>query len=244
MAGHERRKKRREDVKRRASRGTGYYRRCMVLGCKNAPSALSGKGLNRRYCRAHEDQYERHGSYFKKSYTAAQVTPFRTASLRWLKANQADPMVHRAVEAIMALYRQAGPHIEAFRLRGLPPEERARAAWARLREAEVDPLQPLAAWLAVELALLVDPQSESKPEFKQVQAAKLVHRMASGSHRRWEQVRAGGRIVVKEMHTYPASRGRVLRHIGEQLERAVELVAAYRLDEIRVAMTAPVPITA
>jgi hypothetical protein len=93
--------------------------------------------------------------------------------------------------------------------------------------------------LAVELTLLADPQAERKPEFKQVQAAKLVHRMANGSHKRWEQERAGGRIVVKELHKYPASRGRVLWHIGEQLELAVELVAAYRLGQIVASMKAP-----
>src|SRR5215475_1738246 len=161
---YERTKKRREDVKRRVSSAAGEYARCKVLDCKNQPSASSGKGLNRLYCRAHEDHYERHGSYFKSSYTAHQVDPYRAAALRWLKANQKDPMVHRAVETIRALYRRAGPHIESFRLRGLTPEERAGAAWARLREAEVDPLRPIAAWLAIELVLLADPQAERKQE--------------------------------------------------------------------------------
>ena len=34
------------------------------------------------------------------------------------------------------LYGRAGPFVEVFRLRGLTPQERARAAWARLREAK------------------------------------------------------------------------------------------------------------
>ena len=77
------------------------------------------------------------------------------------------------------------PHVEAFRLRGLPPQDRARAAWARLRKAGVDPRRPVAAWLAIEMLVRDDLQADQRNEFKRVQAAKLVHRMASGSHRRW-----------------------------------------------------------
>lgn len=224
--------KRREDVKRRVSRASGDYLRCKVVGCPNPPSSSSGEGLNRLYCRRHQDHYARHGSYFKTSYTAAQINPHRKAALRWLKVNGGDPDVRQAVNAIRALYRSGGPSVEAFRLRGLAPNERANAAWARLRVAAVDPLQPIAAWLAIELTVLSDPQPERKVEFRRVQAAKLVHRMASGSHKRWEQERPGGRMVVVEMHKYPASRGRVLRHIGEQLERAADLLTAHRLPEI------------
>ncbi|TIS93567.1 MAG: hypothetical protein E5W99_07910, partial [Mesorhizobium sp.] len=49
---------------------------------------------------------------------------------------------------------------------------------------------------------------------------KLVHRMASGTHKRW-----GEGSTATELHVYPRPRGRVLRHMGEALEKAVELVA-------------------
>jgi hypothetical protein len=74
------------------------------------------------------------------------------------------------------------------------------------------------------MILQADPQGERKAEFKRVQAAKLVHRMASGSHKRWERQRSDGRISVHEIHKFPHSRGQVLRYIGEGLERAAELV--------------------
>jgi hypothetical protein len=108
-------------------------------------------------------------------------------------------------------------------LRGRTPETRARAHWARLRKAKVDPLEVVAAWLAVEMAIANDPQPVNTREFKRVQAAKLVHRMASGTHKRWDTV---------ELHVYPRSRGRVLRHIGASLEEAFELLVAHRLDAI------------
>jgi hypothetical protein len=68
-----------------------------------------------------------------------------------------------------------------------------------------------------------DPQAERKAEFKQVQAAKLVHRMASGTHRRW-----GEGPTATELHVYPRPRGRVLRYMGEALENATELLVQHR----------------
>jgi hypothetical protein len=83
----------------------------------------------------------------------------------------------------------------------------------------------LAAWLAVDSAIRADAQPERRAEFRRVQAAKAVHRLASGTHKRWERERPGGGKQVEELHKYPHSRGRVLRHLGEQLERIAESLA-------------------
>lgn len=119
-------------------------------------------------------------------------------------------------------------------------EQRAKALWARLRKAEIDPRRVVAAWLAVEMIVADDPQPVSTAEFKRVQAAKIVHRMASGTHKRWEREQpdpswSGLRTitVVEEKHWYPRSRGRVLRHVGTDVEQAVELLAQHHLEEIR-----------
>lgn len=175
------------------------------------------------YCRRHADHHERHGSYTKTSYTATQLRPYRKAAESWLRANESERAVQLAVRAVEGLYGRAGPHVEAFRLRGLSPKDRAMAAWARLREAKVDPMRPLAAWLAIELILRADPQAETKAEYKRVQAAKLIHRMASGSHKKWERQRPDGRTVVQVLRKFPHSRGQVLRHLGQQIERAAEM---------------------
>ena len=193
------------------------YTYCRILGCPNPASAGTPKGLNRLYCRKHEDHFEVHGSYTKKSYTAKEIDPYRRKAMRWLKENQDDPHVARAIKGIERLYRSSGSLVEAFRLRGLTPQERAKVAWARLREAKVDPMKPLAAWMAVEMIFLDDPQPELKQHFKWVQAAKIVHRLASGSHKRWEQEGYDGKVKVVELHKYPRSRGRVLLHMGKQL---------------------------
>ncbi len=122
--------------------------------------------------------------------------------------------------------------MEAFRLRGLSPKERAQAAWARLREAKVGPRRPLEAWLAVELIIEADSQADRKVEFKRVQAAKLVHRLASGAHKTWERQRPDGRIVVQELHKFPHSRGQVLRHLGGQVEGAAFLLVTSCISEL------------
>ena len=225
-------RRRRKDVANRAAYKDSMYSYCRVIGCRGTPTAAAGKGLDRLYCRKHADHHERHGSYFKRSYTAAELAPYRKAAETWLRANKTDHAVQLAIRAVEGLYRRAGHHVEAFRLRGLSPKDRAKAAWARLREANVDPKRPLAAWLAVELILNADAQAERKTEYKRVQAAKLVHRMSSGSHKRWERQRPDGRIVVQEMHKFPHSRGQVLRHLGEQVERAAEILVTPCLAQL------------
>ncbi len=224
--------KRNEDVRQRAAtRGTPWPR-CAVLHCPRAPTGATTSGLNRHYCKAHEDQFERHGSYFKKSYTATQINPYRRAAFAWLEAHAERRTVMVAVAAVRRLYENAGRHVEAFRFRGLPPKERASAAWARLREAGVDPGLPLAALLAVAMIERDDTQPESRREFRRVQVAKIVHRLASGSHKRWPRELGGGRVGVTELHVFPQSRGRVLRIIGEQLEETAGLIVEHHLTEV------------
>jgi hypothetical protein len=231
--GYDRRSKRKSDVLRRVKTPYPVYPRCRIFGCLNQTTAGTTKGLNRLYCRKHEEHFERHGSFTKKTYTAAQINPYRRAAFEWLTLNQEKTLVTLALRSIESLYQHAGPRVEAFRLAGKSPEDRARAAWARLRVAEVDPQIPLAAWLAVEMMLLDDPQPERKAEFKRVQAAKIIHRLASGTHKKWEREQSDGKVVTQELHKYPASRGRVLRHMGKQLEKATELIVSHHLDDIR-----------
>lgn len=199
------------------------FSRCRVVGCSRPARAGTQDGLDTRFCRSHADHYSRHGSPYKRSYTAKELAPHRKAANRWLEANRGDKWVRNAIDRVNTLYATAGPYVEAFRLRGQSPEARAQAAWARLRKAKIDPAAVVAAWLTVELVIAADPQPETKPEFRQVQAAKLVHKMASGTHKRWE-AGAGG---LQEMHVYPRSRGRVLRHIGRQTQAALELLIAH-----------------
>lgn len=227
MKAISRRSRRKADVKARAQTMDIDAGWCRVLDCNNPARSTVGEGLDGRFCRTHADQYARHGSPYRKSYAATEVRPYRSAAAAWLKANKDDPWVRNGVERVKGLYASAGQHVEAFRLRGLPVDERARVAWARLRKASVDPMKVLAAAMAVEMVIRADPQSDRKTEFKQVQTAKLVHRMASGSHRRW-----GEGPTATELHFYPRSRGRILRHIGKAAMEASELIVEHHLASL------------
>lgn len=218
-----RRRQRKAEVKTRAGEPSHMFTRCRVVGCDKPARAGTSDGLDTRFCRSHADHYSRHGSPYKRSYAAKELAPYRKAAMAWLEANEGDGWVQNAVDRVKTLYETAGPHVEAFRLRGMSPEERARAAWARLRKDKVDPRRVVAAWLAIEMIVRDDHQPETKPEFKRVQAAKLVHRMASGTHKRW-----GDGATITELHVYPRSRGKVLRHIGSDLEGASELLWTHR----------------
>lgn len=224
MTDWSKRKQRRDEVKARAAQPNHMYGYCRVLHCGKPARAGTGDGLDMVFCRSHADHYSRHGSPYKGSYTAQELMPHRMVARLWLKANRDHPQVRQAALRIHGLCQQAGPHVEAFRLRGLSPRERALAAWARLRKAEVDPLRVLEAWLTIEGAVAADPQPDNDPEFKRVQAAKLVHRLASGTHKSWPAAGGG----TQELHVYPRSRGNVLRHIGRDLEEATSSLAGFK----------------
>ena len=212
--------KRAREVAARAREANSFAGRCRVLGCTKPARAAAGEGLDRRLCTAHADFYQRHGSPYKRSYSATEIAPHRLAAAAWLKANEHHPIVVNALQRVRHLYDSAGPHREAFRLTGLSPTDRARAAWARLRKTGINPRKVVIAWIAVELTIRADPQAVRTREFKRVQAAKLIHRLASGSHRTWNAP-----FGPKELHVYPQSRGQVLRHIGAAAEEALELIS-------------------
>lgn len=234
-----RRKRRRDEIKSRAARPNHMYRYCRVIGCGKSARAGTSDGLDTRYCRSHADHFQRHGSLFKKTYPAKVLNPYRRAALAWLEANEQDLWVRNAIDRVRGLYERAGQHEEALGLRGKKSRERASIHWGRLRKAGINPRFVIAAWLSIEMVIRDDHQPVSSKEFKRVQGAKLVHRMASGTHKRWEQEVVGarnplrGKVLVTEMHIYPRSRGRVLRHIGQDLEEAVELLVENHLEDIR-----------
>jgi len=218
-------KKRGADVRRRLQRTTAERAVCAVMGCSNPTRAALREGFDQRLCRQHHEQYQRHGSPFRGSYTAAELKPHRQAVQRWLKKNSMSPVVLQAIDRVRILYCSSGPAVPAYRLKGLSPRERARKAWARLREASVPPEKIVEAWLSVQRAIQSDPEADTRPEFARVQAAKLVHRLASGTRKAWEQRDARGRLVrVDRLEEYPRSRGRVLREIGMDMEAAFNTI--------------------
>jgi len=87
------RQRRNDDIKRRAGKADSMYAYCRIIGCRHPATAGTEDGLNRKYCRKHEDHYERHGSYTKGSYRLADIQPHRKEAIKWLKANAHNPAV-------------------------------------------------------------------------------------------------------------------------------------------------------
>lgn len=52
---------------------------------------------------SHEDHFQRHGSYHKGSYSAAELRSYRLAAERWLQGNGQDPYAQAALKAVEAL---------------------------------------------------------------------------------------------------------------------------------------------
>ena len=160
------RQDRKQNVTSRASTTNTIFGSCKAIGCNRPARAATSDGLDMRYCRGHYEHHQRHGNPFKGSYTARELNPYRQAALLWLLDHEDSRWVEQAIEKVRGLYRRAGQHVEAFRLTGMKPQERAWAHWARLRVHEVNPRLPIAAWLAIEMILKDDLEADWRNEYK------------------------------------------------------------------------------
>ena len=137
----------------------------------------------------------------------------------------------------------AGPVEIATRLRGLPPEQRARIALARLREAEIKPERLLAIAVAVHALIEDAPEKCHKiTDWRVTGIAKAAHRLASGTHRQWPVYQQDGSVKQLEMHAYPRSSGRVLRYLGAMIEKECEWVIERHLAEVVALKRAAEPV--
>lgn len=225
-------KKRGRDIRRRAASPEGFEARCVIPGCGRPTMRAEGTGLAAFHCKRHVDHKARHGSHWHGTYKADEIAPYRKAADAWLKANANDITVISAISSLSHLLQNSGPFVPSTSLRGLPVRERARIAFVRLAREEIRPETILAIHLAVSALIEEDPGSHRVREFRIVQVAKAVHRLASGYHRQWEFEGNDGRTRVTELHGYARSTGRVLRFIGEEIDKACEMVAVDHLADV------------
>ena len=191
---------------------------CTLPGCVRLSQKSAGNGYSKRYCKQHVEFHRRHGSYWHRSLTAAQLAPFMRPARTWLKERRMDSRVKSATLAIDGLLQGAGRYENAYTIKGKPPEERAQYALARLRKAEIDPAIILERIVAVTACCESRGIDERQREYRHVQLAKSVHRLASGTHK----TTSGFPLPVK----YPRSEGQVLRHLGKWLDD----IASFTLD--------------
>lgn len=191
---------------------------CNLPGCRRLNQLAAGNGHSRRYCKHHVEFHRRHGSYWFKSLTAAELMPFRKAARAWLGSYSTDYRVVAATSSTRALLETSGRVENAYSLRGRTAEEKARIALARLRNAKIDPAAILERIIAVTACCEAKGIDDRQREYRYVQLAKSVHRLASGTHK----TTSGFPLPSK----YPRSEGQVLRHLGQWLDD----IAAFTLD--------------
>ena len=219
-------------AERLKSRTKDYLPKCTIPDCGRPTMRAAKQGLAAFHCRYHVQHKARHGSHWRPSYRAADLKPYLATAAAWIKENRTEFYVAAALIRLEASMQSAGPSEIATRLRGRPPAERARVALARLRETGVKPERLLAIHLATAALIEEDPYSHRVREFRVVQVAKTAHRLASGYHRSWDVPLPDGRTGRYDIHAYPRSSGRVLRHLGNMIERECELVADKHLSAV------------
>jgi len=207
--------------------------RCLIPNCGRLTMASSGSGLAQSHCRYHVQFAARHGSHWHATYRAADLQPYLKAAAQWVKANRSDADVVMAALWLKGALEDAGKMELAHRVKGQPAARRARFAFARLREAGIKPDRILSIYLAVCALIEDDRGSHRVEEFRIVQVAKAVHRLASGSHQRWDVPLINGTTAPLIRHTYPKSAGIVLRIMGRQIEECCRTVSERAVDEIR-----------
>lgn len=218
-------------MKRRLGEGSAFALRCSIpdpitgRACGRPTMRAAGTGLAPHFCRRHVEHRARHGSHWHGTYTASQLKPYLSAALSYVRLwSRNDRYVAGAIDAVRTMLAEAGPVEMATRFRGLSADRRAKIALARLRVAGIPAERIVSIVLAVSALIDDDPASHRTKEFRRVQAAKAVHRLASGTHKFWEIVDHQGRKGRTELHAYPRSSGRVLRVMGRMLEEPCEWV--------------------
>ena len=199
------------EIKRRSSAHLepGVSRRCNVLGCSRLSQRASGTGLSETHCKYHVEFHRRHGSYWRRSFLKDQLEPYRQAATKWVSARQGQPNVVRVVRHLQQLIDNSGRRYSAYDVRWLDPDQRANAVLANLREEGKTGEQLLIIVLTIHAAVSeLGPRGDR--EFRHVQIAKLMHRLASGTHR----TTSGFRIPSK----YPRPEGVFMRTLGRRVE--------------------------
>jgi hypothetical protein len=216
-----------------------YLQHCTISDPKTGkpcgrPTARAGRqGLGAFTCRYHQQFKQRHGSHWCRSPSAKTLRPYIVAANTLLKSRAGNPFVAAACGGLSLTMASAGPVEIATRLSGLSPEQRARIALARLRGAAVPPTRLLAICLAVHALFEDAPELVHRTrEYRIVAIAKAAHRLASGTHKSWSVPQPDGSEKHIQMHAYPRSSGRVLRYLGEMIEKECEWVIDRHLAEV------------
>jgi hypothetical protein len=206
---------------------------CAIPDCGRQTMASLGVGLAVMHCQYHIQFRARHGSHWYPTYKAADLKPYLASASQLIKQRRTEPYIAHALMALRAHLDGAGRPERAQDIKWKKAPARARIAFARLREANIEPERLLAIHMAVSALILDDNGSHRVPEYRIVQVAKAAHRLASGSHASWTQRVTSATTRPIPLHVYPKSSGQVLRVMGKAIEECCELATERELQAVR-----------
>jgi hypothetical protein len=192
----------------------------------------AGIGHAEFHCRYHVQFRARHGSHWHGTYKAADLKPYLASAAEWINHHRAELPVALSLRGLQGLLDGAGQPEDAQNIKRRTGAEKARVAFARLREAGIEAERLLAVHLAVAALIEDDRGSHRAEEFRQVQTAKALHRLASGTHKGWEWPMPDGTTRPIESHAYPRSSGVVLRVMGRELDEICGSVSEFAREVV------------
>jgi hypothetical protein len=193
----------------------------------------AGLGLSEFHCRYHVQFRARHGSHWCPTYKATDIKPYLASAAAHIKEHREETFIAHAILGLQGLLDGSGPALPVQDTKSRSATFRSRVAFARLREAGVEPQRLLANHMAVTALMADDAGSHRVQEFQIVQIAKAAHRLASGTHRHWEWPLQDGTFAPLEFHAYPKSSGRVLRIMGKEIDEICAGVTERDLQTVR-----------
>lgn len=214
-------------------RQQGETFRCSIPFCARPSMRSAGTGFGMFLCEYHQARLAKHGHAEAPNVLGPTLRPYRDTAQRWIKAelSTGNVRVQGARTAIWAIMQTSGSVPPAMDIKQWSAEDKAKAAFARLREASIPPERILASHMGMVALLSDDTWTPRSQEYVLVQSAKAIHRLASGTHREYE-------IAVPipidappdtpetkkvSLHVYPRSQGQVLRIIGQSLDEFLRL---------------------
>lgn len=201
------------DIKRRAKAPPTYSpEQCVVPGCKRPTQRSAARGLNEEYCKRHRERLRTHGHPVRRSYSKAELMPFREAAREWFQQHQHDAPVRMALSRLDALMSSQRPSRDAYHQRSMAPEDKARNTLARLHEAGKTAVQLLLIVLTIKSAH-AELGPWGAPDWSLVQLSKQAKRLrgAAGTH------------YPDAPSRYPRSEGLYLRHLGRMIEERASI---------------------
>src|SRR5271166_5645874 len=132
--------------------------RCCIPFCPKPSMVSAGVGFDAYYCEYHRAKIARHGHAEYPSIKGKDLRPYTETAQRWIKTElkAGNVGLQYALSATGGLMATAGRAPSADEIKHWSAEQKAKACFARLREAGVSPERIMATHMAVTAYLADD----------------------------------------------------------------------------------------